>query len=307
MSDSIEVICANGQFSTPHSSECEFVSDMTDHCLTRYYRIIRLLMLAGFCIVAMSGCATRDELASLKQSLRTTETRCEENTTALAAIKASLEASEVPDSVNGKEVISVENEPQTATDGNGSQTLKSQPEQVAAVRLFVTHAPFNCPPCDAFDRAVARGDLAGFEVIASSGFDGLQSYPAIRFEWAGSATGWAVRYGWSADQLAWLKRNLLPAKESLLVTAMSHSEMKALHDQLHGGNFSWTWPGGTTESLAEHLRTTHGVPVNELDQNYRASAIVSPRVSLRSATRRRGDNWKSRTSYRVACPPGRSS
>jgi hypothetical protein len=209
-------------------------------------------------------------------------------------------ASEVPDSVNGKEVISVENEPQTVPDGNGSQTANSQPETTAAVRLFVTHAPFSCPPCDAFDRAVARGDLAGFEIESCGDFYGIRSYPAIRWDDASSPSGKKVLYGWSDSYSAWLKRNLLPQKESLSVaTAMSHSEMKALHDSLHGGG-SWTWPG----DLAEHLRTTHGVPI-DVDTNYRASAINSPRVSLRSVTRWRGDNWKSRNSYRVSCPSGR--
>jgi hypothetical protein len=332
----IEVICSDGNHCTPGSDECRFVANYKpwNPGLVRYFEIIRPLMLSGVCLVAMSGCATRDELASLKQSLRTTETTVAEHTTALAAIKASIDASEVPDSANGKEVISVENEPQTATDGDGSQTVKSQPEQVAAVRLFVTHAPFHCPPCDAFDRAVARGDLAGFEIESCGDFYGIRSYPAIRWDDAASPSGKKVLYGWSDSYAVWLRENLLPSTASSrklfrnsrithlnntppaplvrTVTSsrndvhppgvMSHSEMKALHDSLHGGG-SWTWPG----DLATHLRTTHGVPTSGMDQNYRASAIVSPRVSLRSATRRRGDNWKSRNSYRVSCPPGRSS
>jgi hypothetical protein len=170
-----------------------------------------------------------------------------------------------------------------------------------AVKLYVTHATFNCPPCRAFDAAVDRGDLANFDVVKSDGFDGLQLYPAIRFKSATSPTGWAVRYGWSAEQLAWLKRNLLPAKESLpVVTAMSHSEMVAIHNRLHGGG-SWTWPG----DLAQHLRDVHGVPTHALDQNYRESAINSPRVSVRPAAWGPRFFGRSRTSYRFACPSGR--
>jgi hypothetical protein len=221
-------------------------------------------------------------------------------------------AIELPDSVNGKEVISVENEPQSVPDGDESQTVKSQPDSTPAVRLFVTHAPFNCPPCDAFDRAVARGDLAGFEIEACGDFYGLKSYPAIRWDDASSPSGKKVLYGWSDSYAAWLRKTLLPATNEFVSHALntnpvvSHEQMVEIHNQLHGGG-QWTWPGGTTESLAEHLRTTHGVPTSGMDQNHRASAIISPRVSLRSATRRRGDNWKSRTSYRVSCPPGRSS
>jgi hypothetical protein len=298
MSDSIFIQCGS-KMCVPTSNDVKRVAEKAIR-IKGYWHTLRLLMSAGFCLLITTGCATRDELATLKQSLRTTETRCEENTTALAAIKASLEASEVPDSVNGKEVISVENEPQTDHDGNGSQTTNSQPETSAAVRLFVTHAPFNCPPCDAFDRAVARGDLAGFEIEPCGDFYGLKSYPAIRCDDASSPSGKKVLYGWSDSYAVWLRENLLPSTASsrklfrdhqaatvvrnfrithvnntppapLLRTVtssrndvhppgvMSHSEMKALHDQLHGGNFSWSWPGGTTESLAEHLRTTHGV------------------------------------------------
>lgn len=262
----------------------------------------------AFIALITIGCATRDELATLKQSLRTTDAQVAEHTTALAAIKSQQKAIELPETDNGTEVIQSENEPQSVPDGKEPQAANTQPDATTAVRLFVTHAPFNCPPCDALDRAAERGELAGFEVIKSDGFDGLESYPAIRFEWTQSPTGYAVRYGWSGEQLEWLKRNLLPQKESLSVsTAMSHSEMKALHDQLHGGGFSWTWPGGTTESLAEHLRTTHGVPVNELDQNHRASAILNSRPAVRSAAWGSRFIGRSRNSYRVSCPPGRSS
>lgn len=44
-----------------------------------------------------------------------------------------------------------------------------------------------------------------------------------------------------------------PAQQPAEVS-MSHSEMVALHNRLHGGG-SWTWPG----DLASHLQTTHGV------------------------------------------------
>lgn len=307
---SIQVIDCAGLYCEPHREDCVFASRFGTNLLIRYYEIIRRLMLAGFILLLTFGCASRDELASLKQSLRATETVVSEHTTALAAIKASTKAIELPESPIGTEVISSETEPQPVQEGNGSQTTNSQPETTAAVRLFVTHAPFRCPPCDAFDRAVARGDLANFDVVKSEGFDGLESYPAIRFKDDSSPTGWRVRYGWSAGQLKWLKDNLLPENNAIssctpeVSTAMSHSEMKALHDSLHGGNFSWTWPGGTAESLAEHLRTTHGVTV-DVDQNYRASAIISPRTTVQVNTRRRGDYWRTRFPYRQSCPSGR--
>jgi thiol-disulfide isomerase/thioredoxin len=51
---------------------------------------------------------------------------------------------------------------------------------------------------------------------------------------------------------------IVPVPVSQPVQQMSHSEMKALHDRLHGGG-SWSWPG----DLREHLETVHGVDLGE--------------------------------------------
>ena len=262
MSEEIRVKDGSANY-VPNGREVESamcVDEYSRRYQAEFFQTLRLLLLAGFCLILTIGCATRDELASLKQSLRATETVVQEHTTALAAIKASTEATELPESQAGTEVISSETDPQIVPDGNESQSPITQPDATTAVRLFVTHAPFNCPPCNALDAAEERGDLAGFEVIRSDGFDGITGYPAIRFEDTTSPTGWRVRYGWSGEQLAWLKANLLPTTNQFVSHSldinpvMSHSEMKALHDQLHGGG-SWTWPG----DLATHLQTTHGV------------------------------------------------
>jgi hypothetical protein len=256
----IEVIGASGAFIEPNRFDCEFVSNHKTTSLIRFYDIIRLLMRAGFCLLLTTGCATRDELATLKQSLRTTESTVAEHTTALAAIKASLEASEVPEAANGTEVISVENEPQTDHDGSESQTAKSQPEATTAVRLFVTYSTGYCPPCNVLKKAIERGDLAGFEIEACGDFYGLKSYPAIRWDDASSPSGKKVLYGWSDSYAAWLRNTLLPATNEFVSHAlninpvMSHEQMIEIHNQLHGGG-QWSWPG----DLETHLRTKHGV------------------------------------------------
>jgi hypothetical protein len=54
----------------------------------------------------------------------------------------------------------------------------------------------------------------------------------------------------------------LLGKAEQLPADMSHSEMVALHNQLHGGG-SWTWPG----DLATHLRTAHGVSTSQPTQS----------------------------------------
>jgi len=273
-----------------------------------FYNTLRLMLRAGFCIVAMSGCATRDELASLKASLRTTESTVAEHTNALAAIKSQQKAIEVDsETANGQEVIQSENEPQSVPDGDESQTVKSQPDSTPAVRLFVTHAPFSCQPCDAFDRAVARGDLAGFEIVPCGDFYGLKSYPAIRWDDASSPSGKKVLYGWSDSYAGWLRKTLLPATNEFVSHALntnpvvSHEQMVEIHNQLHGGG-QWSWPG----DLATHLRTNHGVPI-DVDTNHRASAVLTSRVRVRTVARWPSGNWRPRNTYRVSCPPGRSS
>lgn len=75
----------------------------------------------------------------------------------------------------------------------------------SAVRLFVTHAPFHCPPCERLKAAVANGEFDGFEVSDSEDFPGLRSYPAIRFETPSSSSGWGVLYGYDNTTIPQLR------------------------------------------------------------------------------------------------------
>ena len=95
-------------------------------------------------------------------------------------------------------------EPQEATRANLSQPIipvASPP----AVRLFITHAPFHCPPCERLKRAVANGEFNGFEVVDGGSFSGLRSYPAIRFETPTTTTGWGVVYGYDNSTIPTLR------------------------------------------------------------------------------------------------------
>lgn len=144
-----------------------------------------------------------------------------ENTTALAAIKSqvedvqsslvetrqavgTMEAKLVVPQLQVKEVIKSAVEPQEATRANLSQPIipvASPP----AVRLFITHAPFHCPPCERLKRAVTNGEFDGFEVVDGGDFSGLRSYPAIRFETPTTATGWGVVYGYDNSTIPTLR------------------------------------------------------------------------------------------------------
>jgi hypothetical protein len=103
-----------------------------------------------------------------------------------------------------EEVIKSAVEPQEVAKANPSQS--SQPvASPPAVRLFVSHAPFACPPCERLKRAVANGEFDGFAVEHSENFPGLRSYPAIRFETPTTSTGWGVVYGYDSNTIPTLR------------------------------------------------------------------------------------------------------
>ena len=127
-----------------------------------------------------------------------------ENTTALAAIKGQIEALKVESETPKVEEVIKSAEPQEAPRANLSQPIipvASPP----AVRLFVSHAPFACPPCERLKRAVEAGEFEGFEVVDSPAFSGLRSYPAIRFETPTTTTGWGVVYGYDSNTIPTLR------------------------------------------------------------------------------------------------------
>jgi hypothetical protein len=115
-----------------------------------------------------------------------------------------VEAKLIVPTPKSEEVIKSAVEPQEATRANLSQPIipvASPP----AVRLFITHAPFHCPPCERLKRAVTNGEFDGFEVVDGGDFSGLRSYPAIRFETPTTATGWGVLYGYDQNTIPTLR------------------------------------------------------------------------------------------------------
>jgi len=119
----------------------------------------------------------------------------------LKIVEASLVKSSNP---NGKE-----SDPASAVEPQELEGKESQPAILAAsspaVRLFVSHAPFACPPCERLKRAVTNGEFEGFEVEDSPDFPGLRSYPAIRFETPTTSTGWGVVYGYDSNTIPTLR------------------------------------------------------------------------------------------------------
>lgn len=306
---SIEVIQSNGKTYEPSVADIEVACKYPVTELIRYFRTIHLLLLAGFCLLITLGCATQHDLAGLKLSLRSTDELIvlkqsetigilTEQTTALAAIKASLKVIELNSETDiGKEVINLDNETQPDTTANDSQPPQHQADASAAVRLLVSSTA-GCAPCAKLWRDVDAGLFEGFAVEKSGDFDGLKSYPAIRYEDATSATGWAVVYGYDAKQLQSLKK-LLPKTTAYRTAFWTHGEMVAKHNELHGGG-SWSWPG----DLARHLATVHGVETNGMDQANAQNPVTGKQYAVRSVSRGIFGRVRSRNSYRQSCPAG---
>ena len=306
---SIEVIQSNGKTYEPSRADIEVACKYKLTELIRYFGTIHLLLLAGFCLLITIGCATQHDLAGLKSSLRSTDElivlkqsetigMLSEQTTALAAIKATLEVIELnSETDSGREVINLENEQQPDTTANDSQPPQHQADASAAVRLLVSSTA-GCAPCAKLWRDVDAGLFDGFAVEKSGDFDGLKSYPAIRYEDASSATGWAVVYGYDAAQLRSLKK-LLPKTAAYRTAFWTHGEMVAKHNELHGGG-SWSWPG----DLATHLATAHGVETNGMDQANAQNPVTSKQYAVRSVSRGIYGRVRSRNSYRQSCPAG---
>ena len=306
---SIEVIQSNGKTYEPSVADIEVACKYPVTELIRYFATIRLLLQAGFCLLITVGCATQHDLAGLKLSLRSTDElivlkqsetvgMLTEQTNALAAIKATLKVIELnSETDSGREVINLDNEQQPDTTANDSQPPQHQADASAAVRLLVSSTA-GCAPCARLWRDVDAGLFAGFDVQKSGDFDGLKSYPAIRYEDASSATGWAVVYGYDAAQLRLLKK-LLPQTSEYRTAFWTHDEMVAKHNQLHGGG-SWTWPG----DLARHLATVHGVETNGMDKSDASRTVTGKQYAVRSVSRGIFGRFRSRNSYRKSCPAG---
>ena len=291
-----------------------------------YYETLRLLLLAGFCLLIAVGCTNHGELSSLKSALRISGEAIvakqdeslgilRENTTALAAIRDqidTLSASQAESETGNSIGSDLESDPPSnaETDANESHASSPgmQPVEASAVELFVCSTA-SCAPCKRMWRDVDDGKLEGFSLTKVPPFDGMKSYPAIRFADPDSDTGWSVVYGYDEATRLWLRAKLLGEKAvaSRVVcepVQMSHSEMKALHDSLHGGG-SWTWPG----DLATHLATTHGVttggerPVSgSFFPVSRQGAIVNSRAAVRSFSLGSRFVGRSRTTAGKSCP-----
>jgi hypothetical protein len=317
---------------TPSAMFCEWIVNRwrSGAELSRGQRSVIDLMLAGFCLLLLlllTGCATAPDLSDLRSSLASAseeivsinrETRdksdaviegLRENTAALNQLKSKIETIQL-----GKErdpesesVPPAEPSPEAASDKHPSPLVASS----ETVRLFVTSAkqaptPFHCPPCERMQKDMNTGKFAEFEINWADPFEGQKSYPATRFRNADSPTGWSVIYGYDSTTLDAIRKATGLAETTAAATpvAMSHSELVALHNSLHGGG-QHSWPG----DLATHLQSVHGVvttggaPVTgAIFPSYRTNQVTSQRSVVRSFPQRTGFFGWSRNTVRKSCP-----
>jgi len=143
---------------------------------------------------------TLTALAAIKSQVEDVQASLVETRQAVGTMEAKL----IVPTPKSEEVIKSALEPQEAKRPNQSQPLS--PVGVSpAVRLFVSHAPFHCPPCERLKAAVSNGEFEGFEVTDGGNFSGLRSYPAIRFEAPKTTTGWGVVYGYDQNTIPTLR------------------------------------------------------------------------------------------------------
>lgn len=286
---------------------------------------MRTALIVGLCLLA--GCS--EDPTPWQQAMRVTGeevvakqdeslTILKDNTTALAAIKSQVEslASETREATDTLKASLVKSEPQPGTEviksalepqaiERDSQNTPSVPRSAPAVRLFVTSSE-SCRPCIELWEAVDRGEFAGFDVKKSGEFEGVKSYPAIRFQ---NPDGqWKVLYGYDSGTVDALRTltttNRFVSQPIITNPVVSHGDLVSMHNQLHGGG-NWTWPG----DLATHLRESHGVqtggqPTGSIFPVQRQSAVVSPRTTFRPVSYGSRFVGRSRTKVRASCPAG---
>ena len=225
-------------------------------------RLLLTLFLAG-CATAPAASLTPDTqqaarvefaaaLSQIDGTAREQLTAAKEQTSLLADIKAELqklnteEAGDVPTvPENGKAVI-----PETT--GETGTTVKDSNEAGSPV-LYLSYAPFNCPPCDDLKADVAAGKFSDFTTEVATDWTPPRGYPAIRWQENGK---YKSITGYDKNTLPFLKPRLLGQRNLVASQEILPPVVQITVQRMAGP--TWTWPG----DLAQHVSTTHGVDVS---------------------------------------------
>ena len=181
------------------------------------------------CLLMLIGCSESSDLSTMRTALENASENIvakqdeslgilRENTNALPAIKSQIDTlkavqvdSETGNGIGGD----LESDPspsvETVVNDSRASSPGMQPVAASAVELFVCSTA-SCAPCKRMWRDVDDGKLDGFIVSKAPSFDGMKSYPAIRFRDPSSNTGWAVVYGYDEATRQYLRAKLLGEK-----------------------------------------------------------------------------------------------
>lgn len=195
-----------------------------------------------------------------------------DNTTALAAIKAKVDAIPVVSEPERKEVIQSIDEPQETE--REPQHTPSIPVSAPAVRLqfYTQDVCRDCTIQQPKAQAAAEELGVSLEVFDLKEHDDAFTQAkitvtpttvividdAIRVRFVGVVSA-AVIVERAKSELSGRQQvqMIVVPDRPIASVKESHARRVELHNKLHGGG-NWTWPGGTQESLAKHLQNVHG-------------------------------------------------
>lgn len=342
MNDGIQVQCSQGICRTEHGADCE-TSAKRHKSRWRiasghdFFELVRLLMLAGFCLLFIVGCASTPEfeVATVipKQFTVTVEafsakqddtlTAVKENTEAIEKIvvkvqslegaildtRKTLEASLVKSETdNGQEVIKSED---TSPDknANDSQPSTGSVAESGDVPLFVSVAPF-CAPCNKMKKAWKDGKLKGFKVtwcvlsVQSRDQlikDGIPASDIVYDKWQPHFGNPGIRYKTDKTASGWGVFEPYGYNEDILLKLRHELLGEPMPALPPVQNFPQVAQTETPRSI-DLLRNTHGVQINGTAANYSGNQVISSRSAVRSVSRGPVINWRARSVSRSTCP-----
>lgn len=178
-------------------------------------------------------------------------------------------------------------------------------KMVTQTQLYVTYAPFHCPPCDQLRRDAAAGKFGAIRIVEAPAWDGIKGYPSVR--WQDGDGNWlsVAKYDDSVrlfliSQVTRVPTITKPANSSNTIVEQSQTsrEISAVSMQW---NIDGDW-SPTVSQTSSHLQKTHGVSTDGMTHQQmldlhdsihngtgsQSSSCPSGNCPTQSTTRRRG-------------------
>lgn len=187
---------------------------------------------------------TKDQLSAVK-----------EQTELLRGIKSEIEKLNAEEPGDEPSEPAKEQEVIPDLTGEAGTTAKDSDEAGPPV-LFISYAPFTCPPCDQLKADIEAGKFSDFQTQVATDWI-PRGYPAIRWQEDGK---YKSIVGYDANTLPFLKSRLL-GQRNLVASQESVSQTEPVVLQRVSGP-RWNWNGDWSPSpsqAASHLQQSHGI------------------------------------------------